>query len=193
MFARVKHLLVVEDASVVQKLAAFSLEPELNIGKLDPVIQEVSPMFTTVRYFVKTSFAFFILGMLAGLYLYGAGIFGWTVPYTLVQAHTHLLLMGGLVMMILGIAVWFFPRARKDDQQYNPDLIRISYWVFTLATLSRFIAEILQGFFVRGVLDQVGFWSAALQILAVVSIIYSIWGRIRPVGSQIREKRGEKF
>jgi uncharacterized protein involved in response to NO len=150
-------------------------------------------MFTTARYFVKTSLLFFILGMLSGLYLYGAGIFGWSVPYTLIQAHSHLLLMGGMVMMILGVAVWFFPRAPKNDPYYDPDRIRFSYWLLTLVTLLRFVAEILQGIFPRGIWDNIGFWSSALQILAVILIVYSIWGRIRPVGSQIRESRGEKF
>jgi len=150
-------------------------------------------MFTTARYFIKTSFAFFILGLVSGLYIYGAKIFGWPLPYSLIQAHFHLLLMGGVFMMILGVGVWFFPRAKKDDKKYNPDIVRTSYYLFTLSTFGRFIVEIYQGLTVGGIADALGFWFSTLQILAAATIIYSIWGRIRPVGSQIREKRGEKF
>jgi len=150
-------------------------------------------MFTNARYFIKTAFAFFILGLLSGLYIYGARAFGWSIPFTLIQAHTHILLMGGVFMMILGVAVWFFPRAKKDDKRYNPDVIRISYYVFTLATLVRFVAEILQGFYPQGWASQMGFWCSVLQVVASITLVYSLWGRIRPVGSQIREKQGEKF
>ena len=150
-------------------------------------------MFTTARYFVKTSFAFFILGLISGLYIYGAKSFGWILPYTLIQAHLHVLFMGGIVMMILGVGVWFFPRAKKDDKKYKPDVIRFSFYILTLFTIIRFVAEIFQGITPSGMADLIGFWSSTAQVLAVIAIIYSIWGRIRPVGSQIREKRGEKF
>ena len=150
-------------------------------------------MFTMARYFIKTSFAFFLLGLTSGIYIYGAKIFGWALPFTLIQAHLHVLLMGGMFLMIMGVAVWFFPRARKDDKKYNPDVIKVSYWVYTGATLTRFIAEIFQGLNALGVADIIGFWCSVFQVLAAAIIIYSIWGRIRPVGSQIREKRGEKF
>ena len=159
----------------------------------DIVQKETESMFTTARNFIKTSFAFFILGIVSGLYIYGAKIFGWALPYTLIQAHYHVLLMGGMLMMILGVAIWFFPRARKDDKNYNPDVVRVSYWIYTSATMSRFVAEIFQGYNVRGLADMFGFWSSVVQVLAVMTIIFSIWGRIRPVGSQIREQKGEKF
>ncbi len=150
-------------------------------------------MFTMARYFIKTSFTFFILGLISGLYIYGAKIFGWTLPYTLIQAHLHILLMGGMFLMILGVGVWFFPRARKDDKKYNPAMIKASYWVYTGSTLLRFVAEIFQGLYPRGAADIIGLGCSVLQVMAAISIIYSIWGRIRPVGSQIREARGEKF
>ena len=79
-------------------------------------------MFTTARYFIKTSFVFFAVGLTAGLYLYGAKIFGWFVPTTLASAHTHVLLVGGVLMMILGVAVWFFPRPPKDNPRSHPTL-----------------------------------------------------------------------
>ena len=150
-------------------------------------------MFTTARYFIKTAFGFFILGLVSGLYIYGAKVFGWSLPFTLIQAHLHVLLMGGMFLMILGVCIWFFPRAKKDDKKYNPDIIKASYWVYTGSTLLRFVAEVFQGLQPRGIADAIGFWSSALQVLAAGTIIYSIWGRIRPVGSQIREGRGEKF
>lgn len=62
-------------------------------------------MFYNARVFIKTALSFFIAGILSGLYLYGAKIFNWRIPFTLGGAHSHLLLMGGVYLMILGVAV----------------------------------------------------------------------------------------
>ncbi len=150
-------------------------------------------MFSTARYFIKTAFFFFILGLLAGLYLYAAPIYSWVAPHTLVAAHTHVLLMGGMLMMILGVAVWFFPRPAKDDSKYKPGVILGLYWLFAASTLLRFVAEVISGFPGYQGLRLVGFIMSTLQVGATVGLVYSIWGRIRPVGSQRREKKGEAF
>lgn len=152
-----------------------------------------SDMFTTARYFIKTSFVFFAVGLGAGLYIYAANLFGWFVPTTLVSAHTHILLVGGVLMMILGVAVWFFPRPPKDNPKYNPTLVLMFYGLFTLATSLRFILEVLAGIYVLKAFFLGGFLASIFQVVAIVGLIYQIWGRIRPVGSQVREKKGERF
>jgi heme/copper-type cytochrome/quinol oxidase subunit 1 len=150
-------------------------------------------MFTNARYYIKTAFGFFIVGILAGLYLYGATIFGWYIPPTLISAHTHVILMGGMLMMILGVAIWFFPRAPKEDRAYNPMAISVLYWLFTISTLLRFVVEVLAGFPGSNHLRTLAFFIAIVQVGATVGLIYSIWGRIRPVGSQLREEKGQRF
>ena len=151
-------------------------------------------MFSLVRYFIKTSFAFFILGFLAGLYMYGGQTFGWPYPATLVTAHTHVLLVGGMMMMILGVAVWFFPRPTREDTHYDPDRVKAFYYLFTVSTAGRFIIEIGLGLWPGfREIRITAFAMAGLQVIGMIGLIYSIWNRVRPVGSQIREKRGEKF
>ena len=76
-------------------------------------------MFTTVRYFIKTSLTFLAIGILTGLYMsFAKYVFSqndrfWQIGYTqeLISAHTHLILVGSIMMMIMGVALWFFPRA----------------------------------------------------------------------------------
>ncbi|MCF7796907.1 MAG: DUF2871 family protein [Lentisphaeria bacterium] len=150
-------------------------------------------MFSMVRYFIKTSFVFFILGFLTGLYMYGAKTFGWPYPVTLVTVHTHVLLVGGMMMMILGVAVWFFPRPTKEDTKYDPDRVQKFYWIFTISTLGRFVFEIFMGIWQDDWVRVTAFALSALQVIGMIGLIYSVWDRVRPVGSQIREKKGEKF
>ncbi len=151
-------------------------------------------MFTTVRYFIKTSIAFLILGILSGLYMsFAKYISGTGYTQELISAHTHIILVGSVMMMIMGVALWFFPRPEKDDKKYNPDLIWIVYWMMTIATILRFIFQLIGSYyFIKWVNISIVIFSS-LQVAAMILFFYSIWGRIRAVGSQYREAKGEKF
>ncbi|MBL1213984.1 MAG: hypothetical protein HND52_11560 [Ignavibacteriae bacterium] len=151
-------------------------------------------MFTTVRYFVKTSIAFLVLGILTGLYMsYTKYIAKTGYSPELLSAHTHVILVGSVMMMIMGVALWFFPRPNKTDKKYNPDLILVTYWLMTLSTSLRFIFQTIKGLFWISDFDILISITSALQVIGMIVFFYSIWGRIRPVGSKIREARGEKF
>lgn len=151
-------------------------------------------MFTTVRYFIKTSLAFLILGILAGLcmsfskYIYQTGY-----SQELISAHTHLILVGSVMMMIMGVALWFFPRPEKDDKKYNPDLILITYWLMTISTALRFLSQVIASFYYISWISTAIVIFSSLQVVTIILFFYSMWGRIRAVGSQYREAKGEKF
>ncbi len=151
-------------------------------------------MFTTVRYFIKTSIIFLITGILTGLFLsFAKSTF--KIGYTpeLISAHTHIILVGAVMMMIMGVALWFFPRAEKEDKKYNPDLILITYWLMTVSTSLRFISQVLASFWFEDWINLLTTIISLFQVLAIILFFYSMWGRIRPVGSKIREEKGEKF
>lgn len=151
-------------------------------------------MFSTVRYFIKTSVIFLIIGILTGLYM-SVSKYVLKIGYSqeLISAHTHLILVGSVMMMIMGVALWFFPRAEKNDKKYNPDLILITYWVMTIGTSLRFIFQVVANFLVSNLIQYLIAISSVLQVVAMILFFYSMWGRIRPVGSHIREAKGEKF
>lgn len=151
-------------------------------------------MFSTVRYFIKTSIIFLGIGILTGLYMsYTRNILGIGYSTSLVSAHTHVILVGAVMMMIMGVALWFFPKAQKDDRKYNPDMIRAIYYLMTSATLLRFVGEVLTGVFPELNMQIVVTVFSFLQAAAILLFFFAIWGRIRPLGSHIREANGEKF
>lgn len=151
-------------------------------------------MFTTVRYFIKTSLAFLVIGILTGLHMSFAKYISQT-GYTqeLISAHTHVILVGAVIMMIMGVALWFFPRAEKDDKKYNPDLILVTYWMMTIATALRFVMQVVGSYYYIPWVNVAIVVFSTLQVLAMILFFYSMWGRIRAVGSQYREAKGEKF
>ena len=151
-------------------------------------------MFTTVRYFIKTSVVFLFVGILTGLYMsFAKYIYQSGYTQELISAHTHIILVGSVMMMIMGVALWFFPRPEKDDKRYNPGLILIVYWLISISTGLRFVFQVLGSFYFIPWLNIVIPVFSSLQVLALILFFYSIWGRIRAVGSQYREAKGEKF
>jgi len=152
-------------------------------------------MFSTVRYFVKTSIIFLLFGILAGLYLLIARYYLdiWPHP-NLVSAHTHVILVGSVMMMIMGVALWFFPRPEKDDKLYKPDLILVTYFIITVSTLIRFFSQVISAFVLPNELLKFLLPISAFgQVIGIIIFFISMWGRIRSVGSHIRESKGEKF
>lgn len=98
------------------------------------------------------------------------------------------------MMMIMGVALWFFPRPEKEDKLYKPGLILVTYYVMTVSTSVRFICQVLSAFVIAGELLKVLLVISSVgQFLGMILFFISMWGRIRSVGSHIRESKGERF
>ena len=151
-------------------------------------------MYSLVRRYLKTAIAFLAIGLAIG---------GWMIverellgrfpsPYA-VSAHTHAILVGFVMMMILGVALWLFPRPEKGDERYDPRAAEVAYWFVAAGTAGRVIGELSRPVVADGWLR----WSVVVfglaQIAGLGLYFYTMWSRIRPVGSQAREARGEKF
>jgi heme/copper-type cytochrome/quinol oxidase subunit 1 len=151
-------------------------------------------LYTLVRRFIKTGITFLFLGLTLGAWmLVRRELWGvWPDPY-LASAHAHAVLVGFVMFMILGVALWLFPRAAKDDERYTPGRAAAAYWILLVATAGRFVAE--TGRSVSG--DTWLGWVVVLgglgQILGLAVYFWTMWTRIRPVGSHIREAKGERF
>ncbi len=151
-------------------------------------------MFSTVRYFIKTSIIFLIFGILTGVYMSLAqNVFHSVYGTELRSAHTHIILVGSIMMMIMGVALWFFPRPQKDDVKYDPDKILIAYWLMTSSTALRFVFQVIAAFVFAEWTGWLITVFSLFQVAAIIYFFYAIWGRIRPLGSHIREAKGEKF
>lgn len=85
-------------------------------------------MTPLIRRYVKTSFAFLLAGLLLGAYIVVAQFALDVYPSRLlITAHAHLLLVGFMLMMVMGVATWMFPRPARDDPRYRPELAEAVY------------------------------------------------------------------
>src|SRR5262252_314568 len=100
-------------------------------------------MTPLVRRYIKTSFVFLMAGLLLGGWIIVAEfVLGRYPPRLFITAHVHLLLVGFMLMIVMGVATWMFPRPARDDANYRPALAEAVYWVMTIATAVRAGAEI---------------------------------------------------
>lgn len=151
-------------------------------------------MHSLVRRYIKTAIGFLVAGL---------GIGGWMILRRELQgvyatayetsAHTHAIFVGFVMMMILGVALWLFPRPEKTDTRYRPALAEASYWLLTVGTAVRVVGELLR-------VSSSALWlrllvvaSGLIQIAGILVFFFTMWSRIRGVGSQVREARGERF
>lgn len=133
-----------------------------------------------VQRYVKTSLIFLLLGLGLGAAMsLGWSYLAWPSPRFLVVAHVHVLLVGFVLMMIMGVATWMFPRPPRDSQSYSPELANTIYWIMTLSTALRFLAEIVlvyrpgRGLVTLATLGGLG------QVLASILFIFNMWSRVR--------------
>ena len=151
-------------------------------------------MHSLVRRYLKTGIAFLIVGLAIGLWLMGERelMQRHVSPYA-ASAHTHAILVGFVMMMILGVALWLFPRPASEDTRYDPRTAAIAYWLLTVGTATRVAGELARMSSSAPSLRVAVFVASALQVAGIVVFFYTMWSRIRPAGSHVREKQGERF
>jgi len=137
-------------------------------------------MTPLVRRYIKTSFVFLLCGLLLGAYLLTEQfVRDRYPPRLLTTAHTHLLLVGFMLMMVMGVATWMFPRPARDDRRYRPELAEAAYWIMTTATAVRALAEIVVA--MAGILGVR--WLIALggigQVVGAGIFALNMWWRVR--------------
>jgi len=147
-----------------------------------------------VRRFIKTGIGFLFAGLALGLWMLVrrelSGL--WPHPY-LASAHAHAVLVGFVMFLILGVALWLFPRAAKDDTRYRPARIEAAYWILLASTAGRFVAEAARAWSTAPALPWVVVLGGLGQVAGLALYFWTMWTRIRPVGSHLREAAGERF
>ncbi len=151
-------------------------------------------MHSLVRRYLKTGIAFLFVGLALGAWmLVRRELLGrWPQPY-LVSAHAHAVFVGFVMFMILGVGLWLFPRPAAGDARYTPARAGAAYWVLTVATALRIAGEVGRSWSSAGWLAWPVVAGGLGQVAGLSLYFWTVWTRIRPVGSHLREAKGERF
>ena len=151
-------------------------------------------MHSLVRRYLKTGIIFLAIGLIIGGWMVvERELHGQFASRYVISAHTHAILVGFIMMMILGVALWLFPRPEKNDPRYQPKLAEAAYWLLAIGTAVRLGGELARDSSRLPVLAWVIVISSLMQIAGIGVFFYTMWSRIRPAGSQKREAQGERF
>jgi cbb3-type cytochrome oxidase subunit 1 len=133
-----------------------------------------------VRRFLKTAIGFLLVGVALGFYMLTrrelAG--AWPTPWW-TRAHTHAILVGFVMMMIAGVALWMFPRPAKDDARFDPRLAEGAYWFLTLGTAARLAGELLRPMTAATGIKWMIVAGGGAQALGLALFFWTMWTRIR--------------
>jgi cbb3-type cytochrome oxidase subunit 1 len=133
-----------------------------------------------IRRYIKTSFAFLLAGLVLGAYIVVREFLLDVYPPRLfITAHVHLLLVGFVLMIVMGVATWMFPRPARDDARYRPELAEAVYWIMTVGTGLRAAAELAAPFQAGRALRLLIVAGGLAQVLGTGLFVLNMWWRVR--------------
>jgi len=128
------------------------------------------------RTYVKTSLAWFVLALLAGL----IETTGWPVSVPGLQAvYIHLLVVGWLTQLIFGVATWMFPKFSRGQPRGPEWLLWTVYGLLNGGLLLRAVGEPLLAARPSGLAGSLLAISAVLQLAAGWIYVGLLWPRVR--------------
>jgi hypothetical protein len=134
------------------------------------------------RWFIKTSFLYFALALVAGVVIGAQAVWAFSPPgVDLYPSYFHLLAEGWITMLIIGVVFWMFPKYTLEWPRRNPSLGWASYILLNLGLVLRIISEPANA--VVGTPASV--WAillvvaAALQWLGGMAFVVNSWGRVK--------------
>ena len=132
-----------------------------------------------LRY-VRAALVFLVYGMSLGLHVSAALHMGWGVyrgTYRL--AHVHVLMIGFLLMLLAGLALWRFPEPAPGSRAWIPSA---SWWALVVTVLLRSSAEIADGYFHAAWIPALTFGSSCVQFVVLWALAAHLFARMRHSG-----------
>ena len=130
------------------------------------------------RWFIKAGIFYFIVGVILALISEFPAI---NAGPLLLPVYWHMLVIGWLTQIIMGVSIWMFPRKQRDKIKRESTLTWLTFWTLNSGLILRFLAEpflpVVQDSFLMNV---VILFSSLLQISAVIFYIIEIWPRLQP-------------
>ncbi len=135
-------------------------------------------MPTLVRWYIKTALVFLIAGLVVGvIQAIGGPLAQLTAGLT--PVYYHLLMVGWVTQLILGVAIWMFPKFSQAQPRGDEKLAWATYILLNLGLLLRVVGEPLDSLYAGAGWGILLVISAVLQWSGGVLIIGNLWRRVK--------------
>lgn len=137
-------------------------------------------MPTLSRWFIKAGILHFIGGLTLGAVLLMQPALGWSTSLQVLRpVYLHLLFIGWVTQIIMGVGYWMFPKYSKEQPRGNE---RLGWAVFVMLNAGLVLRSVGEPALLLA--PQLGLgWTlpvaATLLLLAGWGFIANTWGRIR--------------
>lgn len=137
-------------------------------------------MPTLTRWFIKTALVYFAVALLMGIATQAAVILPLPPTITALRpVYTHLLMVGWVTQLIIGMAYWMFPKYSQAHPRGSERLGWATYVLLNVGLLLRVVVEPLMTTQSGNGLGWLLAISAVLQFLAGWAFIINTWVRVK--------------
>jgi hypothetical protein len=135
-------------------------------------------MLKVTRWFIKAGMVYLVTGVF--LFLLDS-IPVLTININLLPVYWHMIALGWITQVIIGVSIWMFPRKRKDRKNLESPVAWAIFWTLNAGLILRFLVEPFP-VFLSGILivQIITVLSVILQLIAAVLYLIEIWPRVQP-------------
>ncbi len=132
------------------------------------------------RMFIKAGLIYFAIGLLVGVLYLGQPLFHLPAVLALLYpVYIHLLMVGWVMQLIIGVVIWMFPKYSKEHPRGSDRLGWIVFWLLNIGLILRIFGEPLITLKPEWNLGWTLAASAILQLLAGWGFVINTWGRVK--------------
>ncbi len=137
------------------------------------------------RHFIKTAFVYFVVAFVLGALMMldrWLNFSRWLKMVYLGQL--HLLVVGWITQLAIGVAYWMFPRLRKEQDPRPRGSDALTWFVLIALNAGLLLRFLLEPFYLMGPqpwLAALMALSGILQAAAALAFGLLVWSRIRPM------------
>jgi hypothetical protein len=137
-------------------------------------------MPTLTRWFIKTALIYFVAALLVGIVVMTRLVIDLPpLAGALGPAYFHLLMVGWVLQLIIGVAYWMFPKFSTELPRGYEWLGWTTYALLNAGLILRVISEPLMSVQPNPVLGWALAVSAVLQWLAGMAFVANTWTRVK--------------
>ena len=137
-------------------------------------------MPTLSRWFIKLGMLYFVLGLLLGSLMLMQPVLGWSGQFQALRpVYLHILFLGWVTQIIMGVGYWMFPKYSKEQPRGNPKLGWAILILLNVGLVLRAIGEPMMTLAPDAGFGWVLVLAAICLVLAGWGFIANTWGRIK--------------
>src|SRR5581483_9429109 len=136
-------------------------------------------MPTLTRWYIKTSFTYLSLALVAGLLLASQPIFKLPALGSLFPVYIHLLVFGWLTQLVFGVVYWMFPKYSTERPRGFESLGWWTYGLLNVGLFLRAVAEPINSVLPNPITAWALVASAIFQFGAGLTFVVNSWPHVR--------------